>query len=404
MQLAPQDVYPLGGSAPPFAIVDVRSPVEVARGALPGARSLPLMTDEERHLVGIRYKEAGQRAAIDLGYELVGADLAARVAAWRGAVDASPLPTAVTCWRGGLRSALVVELAERQRAAPVAGGYKALRAHLARALPAALARKRIVVLAGLTGTGKTRLLRALTVGSGASTAAVPAAPPACAAGPAAPPAGAGTAATRPSRAAAPGGVGPAAARGLQVLDLEGLACHRGSAFGDTGAPQPSQQTFENAVAAALVLDPATRLVVEDESRFVGARSVPEPLHAAMLAAPIVVLEASGAERSRAIHAEYVAEPTARLGREVVAANLAAACTRLKSRLGAAATEALVREIVALAGEGPAWADADAHAGWIGALLERHYDPLYRRSLGKLARPVAFAGDEEAVSEWLTTLW
>lgn len=369
MDIAPRHVYPLGGRASPYTLLDVRSPIEVGRGALPGAVSLPLMTDAERHLVGIRYKEAGQQAAIELGYELVGDALAERVAAWRGVIDAGRPQTAIACWRGGLRSRLVVQFVDRDRAAQVAGGYKALRAYLMQTLPSALTHRRLVVLSGLTGVGKTRLLRRLVRGAG----------------------GAGE------------GRAPAAT-GLQALDLEGLARHRGSAFGHGEVAQPSQQTFENALAAELVLDPAGRLVLEDESRFVGVRALPDALFAAMCAAPVVVLEAGLAERSMAIYAEYVAEPTARLGREAVAADLMSSSLKLKRRMGAAGVQDVVARIGALAGSDATWTDPEAHALWIGALLEGHYDPLYRRSLVKLARPVLFAGDEEAVTGWLRTEW
>lgn len=374
MDIAPDDVYPLGGRVSPYTLVDVRSPIEVGRGALPGAVSLPLMTDAERHLVGIRYKEAGQRAAVELGYELLGDSLAERVSAWRGAIDAGRPQTAVACWRGGLRSRLVVELADRDRARQVAGGYKALRAYLMKTMPGAMARKRLIVLSGLTGVGKTRLLRRL--GGAAAGDRV-------------------TDGAQPTDAGAPG---------LQALDLEDLARHRGSAFGHGAAAQPSQQTFENALAAELVLDPAERLVVEDESRFVGVRALPDALFAAMCAAPVVVLEAGLAERSAAIYDEYVSGPTARLGRDAVAADLAASSLKLKRRMGAAAVQDVVARIAALAASDAAWSDPEAHAGWIGALLEGHYDPLYRRALVKLARPVLFTGDEEAVTGWLKTQW
>ncbi len=356
MTLAPTDVYPLGaGSARP--VIDVRAPVEVARGALPGAASLPLLTDEERHLVGLRYKEAGQEAAVALGHELVRASLPARIDAWRAVVEASAGPTAVACWRGGLRSRLAVEFIGRPQAVAVAGGYRALRRHLVATLPAAVAAKRVLVLAGLTGAGKTRLLRRLAAD----------APP-----------------------------------GLQVVDLEGLARHRGSAFGHLTEAQPSQQTFENAVAAEVIVSRAALLLVEDESRHVGRRTLPDALHHAMSRAPLVMLEAGPASRARAIHAEYVAAATLERGREAVAADLLASLAHLRRRLGGAVSDALAERVARLAADGAAWDDPAAHGGWIQELLERHYDPLYRRALRRLARPVMFAGDEAEVLGWLRT--
>jgi len=356
MTLAPSDVYPAGAGEQPFQVVDVRAPVEVERGALPGALSLPLLTNEERHLVGVRYKEAGQRAAVDLGYQLLERTLPVRVEAWRRAVAAAAGRTAVACWRGGLRSRLVVEFLGDERAVRVEGGYKALRSHLLEAMPQALAAKDLVVLSGLTGAGKTRLLRRLA----------------------------------------------ASEDDTQVVDLEGLARHRGSAFGHVTEPQPAQQTFENALAAQLVLGRSERVVLEDESRFVGKRTIPDCLLGAMTRAPLVVLDADLATRSRAIFAEYVAGPTAAKGREAVAVDLIASTKHLVRRLGAATCEAVSKRVAELAGSEEAWADESEHEGWIGTLLSEHYDPLYRRALAKLDRPVVFAGDEKAVTQWLMT--
>ena len=97
--LSPADLYPVGAGRPAYHLLDVRAPVEVATAALPGAALHPILTDEERHLVGVRYKEAGQVEAIKLGYALTEPHLAKRTEAWREVVAAGP--TAVTCWRGG---------------------------------------------------------------------------------------------------------------------------------------------------------------------------------------------------------------------------------------------------------------------------------------------------------------
>lgn len=345
MTLRPEDVFPLGARLPPFALIDVRSPVEVARGALPFARALPLMSDEERHQVGLRYRDAGQEAAIELGYELAGPHLPERTRAWREATAAGP--SAVTCWRGGLRSALAVEMIGRPDALAVRGGYKGLRGHLASNLGVALERKQLVVIAGLTGSGKTEVVRELL------------------------------------------GVDPS----LQVLDLEGEARHRGSAFGAHDTAQPSQATFENALAAALVLDPAGMVVVEDESRFVGARTLPAPLFEAMTSAPVVILEVPLARRAERIFAEYVGAPTHRLGVGATRSRLEDALGRLRSRLGGARTKAL---IAALHDAEATWDDPVAHRGWIVPLLEGHYDRLYDRSMTAQPRRVLARGDAETI--------
>lgn len=352
MLVSPRALFPDGAGTPARQLIDARAPIEVARGALPFAHALPLMTDEERRQVGIRYKEGGPDAAVALGYELVGPDLERRTEAWRTVANRGP--TAVTCWRGGMRSKLVVEFIGRDDVARVDGGYKALRADLLERLPRALARKRLVVLTGLTGSGKTRLLRALP-----------------------------------------------ASGDLQVLDLEGEARHRGSAFGAIDEPQPSQQTFENAVAAQVILSPAQRLVVEDESRYVGRRTLPGPLLAAMRAAPVVVLEASLAARVSYSYREYVQDATRRHGVAPTAERLLADTGRLRRRLGGQRTDEVLTRIAALAADEEAWHDPEAHTGWITTLLEEYYDVLYRKALAKHGRPVAFRGDEEDVRAWLT---
>ena len=344
MPLSPDDVYPAGAGAPPVALIDVRSPVEVARGALPGAHALPLMTDEERHLVGVRYAEAGQEAAIALGYELAGPHLPARSAAWRAVADAGP--TAVTCWRGGLRSALAVRHLDRPGVETVAGGYKALRRHLMGGLRRAVETKRVVVLGGLTGSGKTEVLRALD--------GVP---------------------------------------DLLALDLEALARHRGSAFGAEDEPQPAQATFENAVAAAVVLSPARRIVAEDESRFVGRRTVPDALWTAMRSAPVVWLEAPIQERVRRVYEGYVRAPAERHGVDEARARLEADVRRVRRRLGGQRCDVVLRSLEAAA---DAWFDPDAHEGWIATLLQDYYDRLYLRAFETSGRARAFAGDTDDV--------
>ncbi|MFO8149264.1 MAG: tRNA 2-selenouridine(34) synthase MnmH [Trueperaceae bacterium] len=348
MPLSPDDVYPAGAGAPPVALIDVRSPGEVARGALPGAHALPLMTDDERHLVGLRYAEAGQEAAIALGYELAGPHLAARAAAWRAVADAGP--TAVACWRGGLRSALAVRHLDRPGVETVAGGYKALRRHLMAGLRRAVDAKRVVVLGGLTGSGKTEVLRAL------------------------------------------GGVPD-----LLALDLEALARHRGSAFGAEDDPQPAQATFENAVAAAIVLDPAPRILTEDESRFVGRRTVPDALWAAMRGAPVVWLEAPLQERVRRVYDGYVHAPAERHGVAAARARLENDVRRVRKRLGGQRCDAVLGALEAAAN---AWFDPDAHAGWIATLLEDYYDKLYLRAFQASGRARAFAGNAGEVVGFL----
>ena len=340
--LEPDALYPVGARESPLAIIDVRSPVEVARGALPGAHALPLLSDDERHQVGLCYARSGQEAALALGWEITEATLPARIAAWREV--AAHRPTAVVCWRGGLRSRLATELIDVPHARPVAGGYKAVRRHLTQALPAAVARVPMLVLTGLTGAGKTDLLEALD---------------------------------------------DSAAPGPFVLDLERLARHRGSSFGATPGPQPAQPTFEHEIASALLLHRSRLVVVEDESRFVGRRTLPQALMDAMHGAPLAVLETTLDARIERVFAGYVRAPAERDGVAATMAALSEATLRLRRRLGNPRTRSVLD---ALERAESAWFDPAAHHGWIRLLLEEYYDRLYARNRAALARPVALRGD------------
>ena len=320
---------------------------------MPWSVNLPILTDEERHLVGTRYKEAGQEAAISLGYALVTPHLPRRIDAWRAVCEAGP--TAIACWRGGLRSKLACEFVATPDVSRVEGGYKALRAYLMKAFESYVAHASVVVVAGFTGSGKTALLHALE---------------------------------------------PTTRTGL-MLDLEREAQHRGSAFGRTGVAQPSQASFENSMAAQAVLRNAPTIVVEDESRNIGALQLPTPLVEAMRRGVIVLVDEPIERRTATIFRDYVLDLTLALGIPGTATYFREALDRIRKRLDG---EVLKRCLVALdeAEQSGAWLEPQAHTGWIRALLENYYDPRYRKGLVQQERPVVFKGSREECQAWLTT--
>ena len=347
--LEPSQLFKRGAKKPTHTLLDVRAPLEVGRGALPYSQFEPILTDSERHQVGIRYKEQGQQAAIELGYELTGPFLPSRIERWREI--SSKGPAAAMCWRGGLRSQLALEFMDLPEIPRVAGGYKAVRQHLMDSLPLELLERQILVLTGLTGAGKTRLLGALEENVQ-----------------------------------------------LEALDLEKLANHRGSAFGNVG-DQPAQGTFENALAAEILLSPAKTLLLEDESRNIGQLELPSPLWETLRGAKGILLEASVQERSQQIFEDYVRVETARVGQEALRQNLEANFNKLKKRLGAAPVQ---RGIFMLedAHKSGAWLEPGTHQPWIELLLLEYYDPLYRKGLEKSGRDIVFRGDFDAVLEYL----
>ena len=271
-----------------YPILDVRAPIEFAQGHVPGALNLPLFTDEERARIGTTYKQVSQDRAVHLGLEFFGPNMSAMI---KKAQKLAPgKEVRLHCWRGGMRSGAVLWLLELGgfKVHLLDKGYKEYR----RAVLASFDTPRQWrVLGGLTGSGKTDVLHQL------------------------------------------------AAQGQPMLDLEGLANHKGSAFGAIGQPtQPTQEQFENNLAAALAALPTDAPVwVEDESRQIGRLTIPPALFAQMHAAPRWVLEVPRAARVAKLAAEYGAEdPT----------ELAAAIERIQKRLGGLATKQALEAVTA----------------------------------------------------------
>jgi tRNA 2-selenouridine synthase len=296
--------------------IDVRSPMEFAEDHIPTAANHPVLDDAERKRIGTLYA-ASRFSARKLGAALVARNIAAMLETAfvdRGR-EWQPL---VYCWRGGQRSRALTQVLNEVgwRAVQLEGGYRAYRRQVVADLVRLPQRCRFVVICGLTGSGKSRLLAAL------------------------------------DRA------------GAQTLDLEGIACHRGSLLGDLpGDPQPSQKWFESQLCAALDrLDPSRPVFVESESRRIGSVQMPDALLAQMRMGEALTLVTPLAQRIALLKDEYahfLAEPT-RLG----------ACLQpLTERYGKAA----VARWRAMATTG----DWD---GLVAALLEAHYDPMYTHSL------------------------
>jgi tRNA 2-selenouridine synthase len=303
-------------------IIDVRAPAEFAEDHLPGAISLPVLDDEERARVGTIYKQVSPFTARKLGAALVAKNaakhlegpLADRPGGWR------PL---VYCWRGGQRSGSFAMILSQigWRVETLVGGYKTWRGLVVQAVNDTPVQSPVVVLDGNTGSAKTELLNLL-----------------------------------------PG-------FGVQVIDLEGLARHRGSLFGNVG-PQPSQKAFEGALALTLAkLDPTRPVVVEAESSKIGECRVPPMLWKAMVAAPRVTVSAPRAARA-AYLAQAYADLTADAGRLVATVDL---LKPLQPREVIEGWQAL-----AAAGDFVALADS---------LMERHYDPRYGKHRERMAAPL-----------------
>jgi tRNA 2-selenouridine synthase len=321
------------------AIIDVRSPSEFAEDHVPGAINLPVLDDAERAQVGTIYVQDSRFRARRIGAALVARNVARHLetALADRPGDFKPL---VYCWRGGQRSGAMATILSQVgwRTAVLAGGYRTYRRNVKSRLYDDEPALKLVLLEGRTGSGKTEMLARL------------------------------------------------AGRGVQVLDLESLAGHRGSVFGGhAGRPQPSQKMFESRLLSTLDgLDPSRPIVAEAEASKVGDRMVPPAVWQAMVAAPRIALSAPLAERARYLCAHYADVVADRAAFEASLARLPV----YPGRKALAAWRAL--------------ADAGDLEALASDLIANHYDPAYDRSARKEARPrigaVELAGLDGAAQE------
>lgn len=302
------------------AVIDVRSPAEFAEDHLPGAVNLPALSDAERAVVGTIYKRESPFRARKVGAAMVARNVAAHLEGPLADLEGGWRPL-VYCWRGGQRSGSVATILREVgwRVETIEGGYRSFRRAVVAALYDAPFPSRVVLLDGNTGTAKTAVLARL------------------------------------------------AERGAQVLDLEGLARHRGSLLGGLGG-QPSQKAFETALAMAVAgLDPARPVVIEAESSKVGDLIVPPAVWKAMIGAERIEVAAPVAARAAYLARAY-ADLTADAG--VLSETLAT----LRPMQGA--------ERVA---EWQALAAAGRFEELAGALCVEHYDPRYARHRARWER-------------------
>lgn len=324
----------------PSAIFDVRSPSEFQQGHIPGTHSLPLFSDHERAAVGTAYKQQGREQAIDLGLQIVGPRLLELVQSVRGhSAMRSGKQANILCWRGGMRSGFVARMLEGIgiRAVTLRGGYKTFRRsvlnifeQLVDPLPS------LRVIGGLTGCNKTGILEELSQ------------------------------------------------LGEQVIDLEKLASHRGSAFGAIGlTSQPSSEQFENLLARQLrQLDLSRPIWIEDESRLIGRCRIPSKLYQLMQSAQLICLERPFDERMEQLMLTYgCASPDL----------LIASTLQLSKRLGAVLTKEIAQEI----------AQGSITAAF--AKLLSYYDKRYHFQLERRQRLCRIAETGLSARQWALAL-
>jgi tRNA 2-selenouridine synthase len=267
-------------------VVDVRSPAEFCAGHIPGAYNIPLFDDRERETVGILYKKEGRINAIHKGIQMTGPSMYLKLQeAHRIARENKLL---VHCWRGGMRSeamAWLFSLGDIDSQV-LDGGYKSYRHYILERLSE---KRKYIVLGGLTGSGKTEILKYMKI------------------------------------------------NGLQVVDLEGIACHKGSAFGSLGqSGQPTSEHFANMLYSELEKTDSSKVVwLEDESKNIGTVFMPDGFFNNLRESPVIALMMSVKARMPRLLKEYSA-----YSKE----ELISSISKISRRLGGDNTKEAIREV------------------------------------------------------------
>lgn len=344
-------------------LIDVRAPVEFEKGAFPHAVNLPIMNDEERHLIGLKYKQEGNVEAVKLGEKLVSGEiLKSRVKAWLDFMTQNP-KAMLYCFRGGQRSEISQMLlaGEQKNIVRLKGGYKAFRNYLMHVIEDAPTHFNPLILGGRTGSGKTILLHKIQ----------------------------------------------------NVIDLEGLADHRGSSFGRKITKQPTQINFENTLAYALIqkIDLGFKtLIFEDEGAFIGSVYIPGTFANYLNEAPLVILETPIEERIKITFDEYIVK-----GQESYAdafgedylqlwiQDTQDAMKRIKKRLGGLRYVRLCEIFDTAVATQAASGSLDAYKELITYLLNEYYDPMYDYQIKKNASKIVFRGSSAEIERYFNSL-
>jgi tRNA 2-selenouridine synthase len=291
-----------------YPVIDVRSPGEFSHAQIPGAHSLPLFTDEERKVIGTAYKQQSREVAIKIGLDFFGVKMKNMV---EQIEQLNSKIVLVHCWRGGMRSGAVAWLLDMYgfKVYTLSGGYKAFRNWVLKQFEKEYNLK---ILGGYTGSGKTVVLQELKK------------------------------------------------KNYQVIDLENLANHKGSAFGAIGEkPQPSQEMFENLLATELFKKASAETWLEDESQRIGRLLIPNPFWEKMRNSPVYFLDIPFEERLSYLVTTYGSFEKDQLIESI---------ERIQKRLGGLEAKTAINFI------------SEANTRESFSILLKYYDKLYQKGL------------------------
>lgn len=311
---------------------DVRTPAEFYKGHIPGAVNLPLFTDEERVTVGTLYNKKGREAAILEGLDFVGPRMRKLVETVQHSTSSKTV--LIHCWRGGMRSGSVAWLINYfgYSVFTLEGGYKSFRNFVIDELQK---KRRFIIIGGRTGSGKTLLLDRLKQS------------------------------------------------GCQVIDLENLARHKGSAFGSIGmGSQPRQEHFENMLGMALFqADPDKPIILEDESRKIGGLQLPNSVYDQIRSSPLICIEVEKSERIQNLLDDYKTENKTELIQSVI---------KVRENLGGQLTQQALEHL------------ENDRLGLCAEILLEYYDKTYDYGVS-LRKPetvtkIQYSAEDESISE------
>lgn len=328
--------------------IDLRSEHEFKKSTIPGSINLPILRDLEFKSIGKEYKDKGQKSALKLGLEIVSGDIKNnRISEWYEHIKRNK-GCYIFCYRGGLRSEIAKEwlLMKNVSVERISGGYKKVRSIILEKFQSkSFYRKKWIILGGLTGSGKTILLNKFK----------------------------------------------------NSVDIEGLANHRGSAFGRTDTLQDSCANFENKLIFSYMNNKSSIILFEDESRTIGKATLPNNWYKKMQTSSLIILDVSMEERVENILEEYIVFAlNSSYDQKSLKIKYISALEKIQKRLGGV----LYKKIRLIMEDAFNNSSLEKHREWIFHLLYNYYDPMYNHKLKKRKEYIVHRGDLKSCNDYI----